>query len=221
MEETFFESSNDSTPAVLQKEGSQENQTAVEFQATTSSAEDVTSTSETTEASQTTRIAENIQNLFTEMSQLRQDFDTKVKYDDSKERLITNLHKELQFYRDGLHFRVLKPMFLDLISLYNDMDKLIDSLYQEASSPDTQQLRHLASFQGTVEEILHRNGVDLFRCEQETFVPSKQRALRTHVTPHPEEDKCIAKRVRPGFEYEGKLLQPEFVEIYKYVAPVN
>ena len=62
-------------------------------------------------------IKENTQDLLTEMSELRQDFDVKVKYDESKERLITNLHKELQFHRDDFHFRVLKPMFIDLISL--------------------------------------------------------------------------------------------------------
>lgn len=214
MEEMFFESDTDNTSEIPQKDEPQVNQSPVEFDSSTGFDEDATPGSETTE---TTGVGKNIQLLLTEMSQLRQDFDTKVKYDDSKERLITSLHKELQFYREGLHFRVLKPMLIDLISLYDDMDTLINSLQQDPSL-DTPHVRNLALFQGTVEEILHRNGADLFRSEQETFVASKQRVLRTITTSDPEKDTWIARRVRPGFEYEGKLLQLELVEIYKYTS---
>ncbi len=210
MEEIIFEGSNDTAPENLQVDGPQADQAVVEFPASVGSDEGVTSSSEAP------LIVEHMQKLFTAISQLQQDFDTKVKYDDSKEYLITSLHKELQFHREGLHFRVLKPIFIDLISLYSDMSTLIDSLQQDPSFPNHQQAQHLVAFQVTVEEILHRNGVDFFSCEQTTFVPSKQRAFRTIATSQPEEDKCIARRVRPGFEFEGKLLQPELVEIYKY-----
>lgn len=210
MEETIFEDSNNTASEPLQDDMPQVDQVVEEFPTEAAFNKDVTPGSETM------WIIENIQNLVTAMSQLQQDFDTKVKYDDSKEHLITSLHKELQFYREGLHFRILKPVFIDLISLYSDMNTLIEGLQQDSSPSSIQQVRHLTIFEGTVEEILQRNGVDLFRCEQNTFVPSRQRALRTIATSHPEEDKGIARRVRPGFEYEGKLLQHELVEIYKY-----
>jgi molecular chaperone GrpE len=71
-------------------------------------------------------------------------------------------------------------------------------------------------FQESVEEILRRNGVEIFSVEQELFLPSKQRSLCVVATPDPAQDKQIAKRVRKGFEYEGKLLRPEIVETYKY-----
>ena len=163
-------------------------------------------------------IKENMQDLLKEMSELRQDFNVKVKYDESKERLITNLHKELQFYRDGFHFRILKPMFIDLISLYDDLSKFIDGFPQDSSAPNTQLIRHLVLFQEAIEDMLHRNGVDTFTCEQETFQPSKQRNLRVITTSDPTQDKRIARRVRPGLEYNSKLLRHEIVETYKYAS---
>jgi len=166
------------------------------------------------EVSVTASIQESLlQELLKGMAGLRQDFDVKVKYDESKERLITNLHKELQFYRDDLHFRVLKPMFIDLISLYDDLGTFIEGIPQDSNA---QLVRHIVMFQETVEEILHRNGVDTFNCEQETFFPGKQRNLRVIATSDPAQDKHIARRVRPGFEYSSKLLRHEIVETYKY-----
>ncbi len=47
--------------------------------------------------------------LLVELRELRQDFDTKIKYDESKERQVDSLHRELQSYREGLHFKIYAP----------------------------------------------------------------------------------------------------------------
>lgn len=150
------------------------------------------------------------------MRNLRDDFDTKVKYDESKERIIESLHKELLIHREGLHFRVLRPIFLDLIVLYDDMSKLIDSISGDSSVSTTQIAQHLLVFQDSIQEILRSNGVEAFLTEEDFFLPARQRAQKVIPTSNPAQDKRIARRARPGFEYEGKLLRHEMVEVYKY-----
>src|SRR5579863_4500668 len=73
-------------------------------------------------------VMQRLQMLTIEMQRLREDFETKVKYDESKERLIDSLHRELQVYREGLHFKILKPVVIDLIAMYDDLGKLIDAV---------------------------------------------------------------------------------------------
>lgn len=168
-----------------------------------------------TEAGSLIDIGHDIAALRQEMSHLRQDFDTKVKYDESKERLITSLHSELQLHRQGgLHFRILKPLFVDLITLHDELGKFMATL----SDSDGLIAHHLALFQESIEEILQRNGVEIFQVEESTFLASKQRSLRIIATTDPALDKHVARRVHKGFEYEGKLLRPEIVELYKYTA---
>jgi molecular chaperone GrpE len=162
-------------------------------------------------------VTRSLQLLMAEMQRLREDFDTKVKYDESKERLIDSLHRELQVYREGLHFKILKPVFIDLIAMYDDLGKLIDAmLAKDPSSASSQMVQNLGSFQETIEETLRRNGVDAFTLEESTFLASKQRILKVLDTSDPAQDKQIGRRVRKGFEYEGRVLRPEIVEIYKY-----
>src|SRR5258708_17487380 len=74
------------------------------------------------------RTEQLLQQLLHDMQNLRQDFDTKIKYDESKERQVDSLHQELQGYREGLHFKILKPVFIDLIAMHDDLDKLIESM---------------------------------------------------------------------------------------------
>ena len=161
-------------------------------------------------------LANSIQQLLGEMRELRRDFETKLMYDENKQCLIDSLHSELQGHREGLHFKILHPIFLDMIDMHDDLGKLAEALptkYGEAVLEDM--LNNLRSFQETIEEILERNGVVVSNAEGDVFVPGRQRAIKALDTSDPMLDKQIARRVRKGFEYDGKVLRPELVEIYK------
>ncbi len=158
----------------------------------------------------------SVQSLTTAISALRQDFDTKIKYDESKQQLIDSLHQELQAYRDGLHFRILRPILLDLISIYDELGALIENASAEASAVPRQVIDNLSALQESIEETLYRNGVEAFSVEQETFLASRQRNVRVIATTDRQKNNQIARRVRKGFVYEGTLLRPEVVESYKF-----
>jgi molecular chaperone GrpE len=164
--------------------------------------------------------------LLEEIAHLRHDFETKVKYDESKERLIDSLHRELQAQREGLTFRILRPLFLDLIGLYDEFDTLLayirlqetpDGREALTSETSAQILKHMSVFQENIEDILYRHGVEVFTVDDEIFLPSRQRNIRTIPTTEPSQNKKIARRVRKGFLYEQSVLRPEMVELYKYV----
>lgn len=160
-----------------------------------------------------------MQQLIDEMRLLREEFDTRLKYDASKERQIDSLHNELQAYRAGLHFKILRPVILDLISMHDDLSRLLESMPREDGMiPLAQVLKNLESFQTSLEEILRRNGVEPYSVEGDVFVSGRQRALQAVETSEPALDKQIARRVSKGFEYEEKVLRPELVVTYRAKA---
>lgn len=165
-------------------------------------------------------IGRDIHSLLSEMADLRQDFETKVQYDQDKERLIASLHGELQEYREGLHFRILKPIFTDLIIMYDDLSKLIESLVPDNTFVQ-KLIRHLVLFQESIEESLRRNDVDTFTCEEDVFIPGRQRVLRVIPTDNLALDRRISRRVRKGFECGSRILRPEIVEAFKYTPIVE
>ena len=184
----------------------------------TSAAQTGTENSDSANSTFDSAIIDSMQLLITEMQRLKEDFETKVKYDESKDRLIDSLHRELQVYREGLHFKILRPVFIDLIAMHDDLGKLIESMMtEEASKMLDRTIKNLQSFQESIEEILRRNGVEAFSVEDNTFISSKQRALQAIGTSDAVLNKQIARRVRKGFEYEGKVLRPELVVTYRAV----
>lgn len=160
-------------------------------------------------------IQHGIQQVLEAIQSLRYDFETKIKYDETKERQITLLHNELQEHRQGLHFRILRPLLLDLIALYDDIAKLLESTAEESLTAN-QSRRNLESIQRSIEEMLRRNGVEPFTVEGDAVSIERQRVLKVLPTSEPLLDKKIAQRLRTGFSFEGRVIRPEWVEVYRY-----
>jgi molecular chaperone GrpE len=170
-----------------------------------------------TSAASNHQLEQGLQQLQAEIQHLRQDFETKLMYDESKERQITSLHQELQGHREGLHFRLLRPLLMDLIAMYDDLVRWVNDLPSGGDAPDTTRMaKNLLSFQDSIIETLQRQNVEPYNAPEETYVAGRQRVVKAIDTTDPQLDKKIARRVRQGFEYEGKVIRPEWVEAYKY-----
>jgi len=159
-----------------------------------------------------------IQTTSETLTALQNGFESKIKYDASKERIIDSLHKELQSYRDGLHLKILRPIFFDLMGMHDDVTNLLkhNQPLDNESDTTTRLRKNLVSFQETIESVLEKHGVIAYNEPGEKFFPQRQRALRVELTNDPNKDQIICERIRKGFEYDSKILQPETVVLYKY-----
>jgi molecular chaperone GrpE len=156
--------------------------------------------------------------LVTKLDTLQAEFQSKLKYDQHKEKIIDELHGELQEYKSDLIKKLLQPMIMDVIHAIDDFNKLTSHYRQKTPEEiDPQKLLNLiASIPEDLEHLLYRQGIETFRGSEPDFNPSRQRAVKTLATPEPAKDKTIAQSLRQGYEWEGKVLRPEMVEVYIY-----
>lgn len=156
-----------------------------------------------------------------QLETLHQDFELKLKYDEAKDRQLDALHRELQAHRDDLYFKILRPVLMDLIAMYDDMDSIArhDEGRDPAELSDAalRMRRNLESFTGTIEEILERYGVSAFCHDGDKVSPQRQRSIKQVETSDVEQDRCIAQRLRKGFCYGERVLRPEIVTTYRAV----
>lgn len=130
----------------------------------------------------------------------------------TREKVVDRLHAELQEYKQDFLMKVMRPVFLDLIQLHDDMGKRIEA----QADPDGEVARALRDYQQGIVDILYRQGVEPFYVEETTFDPRRQRAIQTVPTDEPEWNKQVAARHRPGFQTADKVVRPEFVSVYAY-----
>lgn len=152
------------------------------------------------------------------LSRLSQDFEGKLKYDIHKEKIIDKLHQELQEYKQDLMKKLVLSFVLDVIKLADDIRKWISHFKAlDPSQRDPIKLfRYLEAIPSDLEDIFHWQGVKPFSTSEGGFDPARQRALKKIPTDNPELDKSIARSIRPGYEWEGKVIRQEMVAVYIY-----
>lgn len=151
------------------------------------------------------------------LAELSASFEAKIKYDAVKEKIIDELHREVQSHREDLLGKALRPLFMDLIAMHDDMGSILrHAATANGGDPALiNMVENLRSFQSTVEDILMRNGVEVYSEAGDDFVTGRQRATKMISTAEPAQHMKVAERGRKGFAYGGRVLRPEMVTVYR------
>lgn len=153
-----------------------------------------------------------------QLASLSQSFDSKLKYDEHKNKIIDDLHHALQEYRDGLIKKYLHRIVIDVIKIVDDMRKFTSYHNNESHKDETTEkfLNYIENIASDMEDLFSWEGVMPFTCEGDKFDPSRQRIIKKVETDDPEKDKMIAQRLRPGYEWDEKIIRPEMISAYIY-----
>jgi len=153
------------------------------------------------------------------IQQLQADFQAKIQYDQSKDRVIDALHRELQDYREDLAFKILSPLINDVVQLYNDVDAVTAREVGDASGDRVRLQTH--DFLSDIESILQRYGFDLYQSDETIFDRKLHRAAGVEATFDRTLDLTIIQRLRRGVRYGERIIRPESVVVYQYKVPAD
>ena len=142
-------------------------------------------------------------------------FEREIRAESTREKVVDRLHAELQEYKQGLLLGILRPVFIDLIQLHDDMGKMV-AAQPEPEGEVARLLDLIRGFQQGIEDILYRQGVEPFAQIDDAFDPRRQRALSTVPTDDPSRNKRVAARLRKGFQAGDKVIRPEMVTVYSF-----
>lgn len=159
-----------------------------------------------------------------QLSDLHKEFQIKIKNDAHKDKVIDNLHQELQQYKNNHLKKYLLPTIMDIIQFIDGLRKLIKYLTlqrPEESDPQIQMklTKLLKSIPSDLEDICFRQGISPFKCSDKAFNPGRQRILKKIQTEDIEKDKTVAESLRPGYVWDGEVIRPEVVSVYIFKAP--
>lgn len=138
-----------------------------------------------------------------------------------KDQAYDQLYEELRQYKDNFLKAAQKPLFLDVILLY---DGVMRTLANFSELPDEKVTRQmvvdaLTHTRDEILELLYRR--DIERIDE---VPKKldinfQKPVTRLDTDNPDEDRDIAQVVREGFRWSGAVLRAQEVVVKRCTDP--
>lgn len=153
---------------------------------------------------------------------LHSTFDREVRAESTREKVVDRLHAELQEYKSDLLLNTLRPVFIDLIQLHDDIGKIVTANESGATLDPAKLIELMKGFQQGIEDILYRQGVEPYQTTiDDGFDPRRQRAFATVENDDPTLARRVAARLRKGFQAGEKVIRPEIVSVYAVPKPAQ
>lgn len=182
--------------------------------------EDTALDSEPEETSDSTLTA--IKELSDKIDLLSKQFETKIAHTTHEEKIVDQMHAELQKYKSDMYSQLVRPILLDIIDI---RDSILRVSQTYAAKPEEEQVISLKMFTDytyDIQEILEKNSINIYKSEiGDAFTPVRQRVVKKVATPNEELHGKIAESIGDGYEYLGKTISPEKIAVYVYEAPKN
>lgn len=153
-------------------------------------------------------------NLLQEIKGLIQD---RLEYDNVKEKAIDKLNDELHFYRDNFVFQSQKGLFVDLMLLYDSLERILSETGSNEVISKERLIESLEVFKEEFLEALYRKDITPFDEHLEYLDFKLHKTIKTVTTDEETENNKVDKIVKRGFLWNDKVLRPEEVIIKKYI----
>jgi molecular chaperone GrpE (heat shock protein) len=159
-----------------------------------------------------------LDNLQKSVDRLLQEFENKLKIDQHKEKIIDHLHQELQEYKNDLIKNSLQSMVMDIIKVADDIRKFLSHHHSHELTAESALKIHkyLKNLPSDLEDVFSWHGIKPFTCVGLEVDTKKQRVVKKIPTSDESLDKSVVESLRPGYEWDGKIIRPELVSVFIY-----
>ena len=156
-------------------------------------------------------LAASLADIQRELSSLRENHEKRSNYDKTRETAFDRLYAELDGLKKDQAFESIRPLFIDLILLYDRVENMAASAQEERAHVSS-----LESIKQEILEILYRRGVEPIQSSSPIFDPSIQKAIMIDRSSMAEKHNTVSRVLRRGFRYYKRLIRPEEVAVARY-----
>ena len=167
-------------------------------------------------------ITNNLQELSNKVEYMNQLFVQKIAHTTHEEKIVDQMHAELQKYKQDMYAQLVRPILLDIIEVRDSILRMSANFSLKPEGEQNIPLKTFSDYAYDVQDILERNNIVIYDSKVgDDFNPVKQKAIKKVTTPVKELHGKIAECLSSGYEYLGRPISPEKVVVYVYQKPEN
>lgn len=178
-------------------------------------------TAETTpEDPKWTALSDAVQQVSGQLDALSELFRQRILHTEHEEKVIDQMHKELQSYKSDLYAQLVRPILLDVIEVRDSILRISAAYLAKPEGQQDIPNKTFAGYAYDLQDILEKNQIEICRSHPgDPFSPLQQRAIKKIPTSEESLHGKIAESLSCGYLYMGKSISPEKVSVYTYEKP--
>lgn len=168
------------------------------------------------------KVLESQQHLLERLEALDALFNARIMYTDHEEKIVDQMHKELQKYKEDMYAQLVRPILLDVIEARDSIMRMAAAYLAKPEGEQNIPNKTFSDYAYDLQDILEKNSVEIYRSKSgDDFTPIKQRVIKKVVTPDESLHGKVAESLSCGYSYNGRTISAEKITVYFYEKPVE
>lgn len=167
-------------------------------------------------------VMDSIEEINEKIEEMNKLFVQKIQKTTYEEKIVDQMHSELQKYKEDMYSQLVRPILLDIIEI---RDSIIRMSNVFATKPEKEQnvpLKTFRDYSYDIQDVLEKNNITIYNSKDgDEFNALKQRVIKKVPTSVEELHGKIAESLSSGYDYNGSNISPEKVAVYIYQEPHN
>ena len=225
-EDSFSEektnSSNDDSASMEDESDSNDSETNVDTQPIEESDSEVKPECEPIISEKLDKLLEANSSLSEQLSQLSDLFNKRIMHTDHEERIVDNMHSELQKYKDDLYSQLVRPILLDIIDVRDSILRISATFMAKPEGEQDIPNKTFSGYAFDLQDILEKNNVEIYRSNSgDTFNPARQRIIKKIATGDKSLHGKVSESFSCGYSYKDRTISAEKISAYFYDESLN
>ena len=167
-------------------------------------------------------VLESSEKLSGQINLLSELFNKRILRTEHEEKIIDNMHGELQKYKEDLYSQLVRPILLDIIEVRDSILRISSTYLAKQEGEQDIPNKIFSGYAFDLQDILEKNNIEIYRSDaQEEYVPVKHRVIKKIFTSNREEHGKICESLSCGYSYNNRVISPEKVTIYIFDENIN
>lgn len=153
----------------------------------------------------------------TQLTNLEQLFNKRIMRTDYEEKVIDQMHSELQKYKGDMYAQLIRPILLDIIEVRDSIMRIATTYQKKPEGEQSIPNKTFADYSYDLQDILEKNNVEIYRSNTgDEFTPIRQKVIKKEITHDENLHGKIVESLSCGYSYAGRIISAEKVSVYFY-----
>ena len=149
-------------------------------------------------------------------------FNARIMHTDHEEKIVDQMHKELQKYKEDMYSQLVRPILLDVIEVRDSIMRMAATYLAKPEGEQSIPNKTFSDYAYDLQDILEKNSVEIYRSKSgDDFTPIKQRVIKKVATSDESLHGKVAESLSCGYSYNGRTISAEKITVFYYEKPVE
>lgn len=149
-------------------------------------------------------------------------FNARIMHTDHEEKIVDQMHKELQKYKEDMYSQLVRPILLDVIEVRDSIMRMAATYLSKPEGEQSIPNKTFSDYAYDLQDILEKNSVEIYRSKSgDDFTPIKQRVIKKVATSDESLHGKVAESLSCGYSYNGRTISAEKITVFYYEKPVE